>query len=234
MHSTIIQSFDRAATSYDHAAQLQQIVAQKLVARATTLNPATILDIGCGTGLVSALAAAKYPRAHIAGIDTSSAMLVQARKKAPNLITQQADAGDLKFDQKFDLIFSSMLLHWLPHPEQILRQWQNLLAPGGMLHVALPIKGSLSEWRDLCRANQIEDGLWHFPPADFTPGDRIRETIIHENLHGFLGSLKQTGAHKAHPGHTPLATTHMRKLLNTHTGIFTVSFDILYLSVAAA
>jgi SAM-dependent methyltransferase len=126
MSDRITRSFDAAAAGYDAAALLQRNVAEKLVRRAGAPNAASILDIGCGTGAVASLAAQKWPQATITGIDASPAMLQEAQKKVSGLTILQADAADLHLNRKFDLIFSSMLLHWLPRPGEVLKDWTEL------------------------------------------------------------------------------------------------------------
>ena len=106
---SIIAAFDSASRSYDGAAQLQTDVASHLIADATALSPGSILDIGCGTGLVTAMAQRQWPRALVTGIDAAPAMLATARAKLPSARFVAADAADIRLPEKFDLIVSSMV-----------------------------------------------------------------------------------------------------------------------------
>ena len=57
-----------------------------------------------------------------------------------------ADAGASDLAQSFDLIFSSMMLHWF----SMLCRWQRWLKPEGVLCVVVPIAGSLGAWQKPC------------------------------------------------------------------------------------
>jgi malonyl-CoA O-methyltransferase len=59
----VARAFGKAARSYDVAAGIQAQVAETLVATASFSAPQTILDIGCGTGLVLAQTAERWPDA---------------------------------------------------------------------------------------------------------------------------------------------------------------------------
>jgi len=83
-------------------------------------NPATVLDIGIGTGI---LAAKLYECGHhITGIDFSSVMLDKAKKKMPDATFIEHDftkglSPDLQY-RKFDFIISTYALHHLTDEEK--------------------------------------------------------------------------------------------------------------------
>jgi malonyl-CoA O-methyltransferase len=82
-------AFERAAAGYDAAAFLQQEVARRLDERLEVMKiePARILDAGCGTGYAFPLLRARYPQATLCGLDLALGMLRQAR------VRQAAPAG---------------------------------------------------------------------------------------------------------------------------------------------
>jgi trans-aconitate methyltransferase len=232
--SRIIAAFDAAAAGYDGASMVQQEVARHLVGTAAAVRPRAILDIGCGTGHVAALAAARWPQAQVSALDASPAMLAAARQKTPHLRTIEGDAAAIGIESKFDLIFSSMLLHWLPEPRAALRDWRDLLTPDGSLFVALPVAGSLREWRDVCSRMGLQDGVWSFPEADFAAGIKAssevrRHRIVYPTARAFLESIKHTGAGTARPNYTPLPIPAARRLWARAGDPFATAFDILYL-----
>ena len=110
MTSAIIASFDGASRSYDGAADIQSIVAEHMLADVAQFAPRSILDIGCGTGLLTALAHQRWPEAAITAVDASPAMLDMARAKVPSARFVRADAAKLDLGERFDLVFSSMVL----------------------------------------------------------------------------------------------------------------------------
>src|ERR1700733_2407871 len=64
-----------------------------------------ILDLGCGTGHLTAELVRRG--AEVVGIDHSSVMVAQARTNYPELTFLEADARDFAFDVPFDAVFSN-------------------------------------------------------------------------------------------------------------------------------
>jgi malonyl-CoA O-methyltransferase len=234
---TIFGSFDLAAEGYDRAASVQAQIALRLVQKALKRlpePPQSILDIGCGTGFVSITAARYWPFASITAMDAAPAMLDEARRKMPTLRTIRADIADPKLEPRFDIVLSSMAMHWLREPGRALTRWQNGLMPDGQLFAALLVDGSFQEWRDHCAAYGVRDGLWEFPPADFANGLASRSeleeiTVEYKSATDFLRQLKHIGAATARPGHRPLDVPVMRKILAEAEMPFSVTYRVLYI-----
>jgi malonyl-CoA O-methyltransferase len=235
----IARRFDRAAENYDEVASVQAQIAKHLVEKAIRhmpSSPATVLDIGCGTGFVAEAVAHRWPQAHITAIDQAPSMLAQAQRKIPDLQVIAGDIATAQFAPSFDLILSSMALHWLADPPAALIRWQKWLKPQGRLFVALLIEGSFQEWRDLCAASGIADSLWPFPRADFAKGlaaktDLQEMSIAYASAENFLHRLKAIGACSPKPGAKPLATSLMRRLLDDAPQPFAVTYRVLYLGM---
>ena len=95
------------------------------------LAPQLIVDVGCGLGAHLSHLQTIYPEATVVGVDHSAAML-NAKPQAANKI--HADAANLPFaDHSVDIIFSNFVLPWLAEPAAVLKQWQRVLKPGGIL-----------------------------------------------------------------------------------------------------
>ena len=238
----IVRAFNAAAATYDAASQVQRDIASELVlraARACEGEPRKILDLGCGAGHVTENALRQWPRAKISALDAAPKMLAALQGKFPGVETIGADAAEPGLlGGYYDLILSSMMAHWLADPRAALQVWRNLLAPGGKLLVALPVEGSLHEWRDACRDAGLADGLWAFPPENFAAG--LTEQAEIQNFVGsypdasaFLQSLKRTGARKPRPGHRPQSPAALRRLLASRHGAFNATFRIAFLTLEA-
>ncbi|MEK9939823.1 MAG: malonyl-[acyl-carrier protein] O-methyltransferase BioC, partial [Methylotenera sp.] len=65
------RSFGRAADTYDAAAILQKMVREEMLSRLdlVKLNPAVILDAGCGTGLASHALQKRYAQSQVLSLD---------------------------------------------------------------------------------------------------------------------------------------------------------------------
>jgi len=112
----IITNFSRSAGSYDQHAILQKEMGEHLLRSIVSISPIRVLDIGCGTGYLTAKLAKRYPRAEVIGIDIAPGMIetAKAKNKADNLRFAIGDGEGLPFeDRSFDLIISNAALQWM-------------------------------------------------------------------------------------------------------------------------
>lgn len=96
------------------------------------LNPQPgerILDLGCGTGQLTAKIA--EAGAQVTGLDSSASMLEQARAEHPGIQWLLADARSLRFEEPFDAVFSNAVLHWIPEAREVAESIHRSLRPGG-------------------------------------------------------------------------------------------------------
>jgi trans-aconitate methyltransferase len=114
-----------------------------------------ILDLGCGTGMLTAEIAACG--AHVVGVDRSAEMIDEARKKFPAIQFEVCDARALPFSDEFDAVFSNAALHWIPEAELVIQGVACALKPGGRFvaefggkgnvqHVVISIETALAEF----------------------------------------------------------------------------------------
>jgi SAM-dependent methyltransferase len=113
---------------------------QPLVARYSLPAAPRILDVGCGTGEITARLAAQFPDAQITAVDLLEPHLALARRRHPELAGRVtftcADAFELPFPAAaFDLVVCRHLLQAVPHPERILAEMVRVARPGGILHM---------------------------------------------------------------------------------------------------
>jgi len=95
------------------------------------------VDLGCGTGELTARLAALLPGSQVTGIDTSAAMLAKAEALAtPSLSFRIQDIAAL--DGLWDLVFSNAVLHWIDDHETLIPRLFSHLAPGGQLVAQIP------------------------------------------------------------------------------------------------
>jgi trans-aconitate methyltransferase len=102
-----------------------------------------ILDLGCGTGHLTAKIAATG--AKVVGIDRSPEMIQQAREQYPSLQFEVMDAREITFTEPFDAVFSNATLHWVTEPERAIAGIAKTLRPGGRFVAEFGGKGNVRE-----------------------------------------------------------------------------------------
>ena len=123
--------WQRAAAEYDatFAAATARFVDALLDAAGVTAGM-RVLDVCCGTGVVTAAIAARG--ADVTGIDFSAAMLAEARRRHPELRFDPGDAEALPYsDASFDAVVSNFGVHHAPHPEKAIAEAFRVLRPDG-------------------------------------------------------------------------------------------------------
>lgn len=145
----IAESFGKAASTYDAAATLQQLVAARARLGLPELDPqSSILDMGCGTGNETCALVERYPDADVTGLDLSQGMLDFA-KENPALFQCRWVIGDIEelpFNEaQFDLVFSSLAIQWCECFSEVMAQVHRVLKPGGWFVYSTLAAGSLHE-----------------------------------------------------------------------------------------
>jgi ubiquinone/menaquinone biosynthesis C-methylase UbiE len=115
-------------------------------------RPQRILDLGCTIGHNTGSWKDTYPEAEVHGIDVAAPCLryaaARARAQGREIHFRQMNAEQLAYPEaSFDLVFSSMFLHEVPHKGigRVLAEAHRVLRPGGlMLHMELPPNAQLS------------------------------------------------------------------------------------------
>lgn len=142
--------WDRAARDYESLWHQQLTVARDAALRWAALNPGDcVLDVACGTGLVTfAAARAVAPVGDVLGVDLSGEMIEQARQRAAklrmsNVAYARMDAEALRLaSATFDVALCVLGLMYMPDPAQAMREIRRVLRPGG--HAVLVVWGERS------------------------------------------------------------------------------------------
>ncbi|WP_367322812.1 class I SAM-dependent methyltransferase [Streptomyces sp. HUAS ZL42] len=93
------------------------------------------LDVGCGTGALSAALAAGCEPRMVVGIDRSEGFVVSARASAPaptRFIVANALSLPVR-DDAFDVTVSGLTLNFLPEPAAAVREMARAVRPGGLV-----------------------------------------------------------------------------------------------------
>ena len=124
-----------------------------------------ILDLGCGTGQLTAEIARRG--AHVVGLDRSAEMLADARRNFPHLDFVQADAARFEFPEPFDAVFSNAALHWVKDADGAAASIAHALGPGGRFVAEMGGKGNIASVQAALRAvlgpSADEQSPWYYP-----------------------------------------------------------------------
>ncbi len=227
----VAASFSRAAASYDSVAALQRDVGIALLAYLPLLAPQCWLDLGCGTGHLSRILAARLPQAEGVMMDLAEGMLQHARSLGGAQCFVAGDAESLPLREGcLDLIFTNLAVQWCADFASVLSEVRRALRPGGVLAFSSLCIGTLQELRD---SWQAVDGFVHVNRfrrfADYQQlcaGSGLQvlslecqAKVLHfPDLRALTHELKALGAHNLNPGRPGGLTgrTRMRALVDTY------------------
>ncbi len=212
----IAARFGARAGSYESHAGLQEAVASRLAGLLPDLDTPRVLELGCGTGLLSRHLVKRYPRGHFVLTDAAPAMIAECRRNltqagGPRISYEVMDAGEAGGHAGLDVIATSMTLHWLPDPAATLARLRRLLAPEGVLLYATLGPDSFAEWRAVLDAEGLPSGIVGLPAL---PGVVEEERLTPDNdSHSFLRRMKVVGGLTPRDGYTPLTPGALRRAL---------------------
>jgi tRNA (cmo5U34)-methyltransferase len=160
---SIQEIFDRSSETYDRDRRLLIPCYEDFYAIPLEIIPFhqdrefRVLDLGAGTGLLSAAVAARYPQALLNLIDISPAMLSIAKKRfagsnAGRVTFQVMDYGKEPFTGIYDLAISALSIHHLPDDskECVFKKIHNALKPDGMFINADLVQGENTVADKIC------------------------------------------------------------------------------------
>lgn len=125
---------DWDAEQYHRLSDPQHGWGLKVLDRLQPAGDERILDIGCGTGRLTAEIRKGAPRADVTAIDPSWSMVSEARRHFGDRIrVVQADGTALPFGQRFDAVFSTAAFHWIPDHPRLFSEIHRVLEPAGRL-----------------------------------------------------------------------------------------------------
>ncbi|MEU6627086.1 class I SAM-dependent methyltransferase [Streptomyces parvus] len=125
--------YDDEARHYDatRGGEPRARAAADAVERLLPQGPCAVLDIACGTGIVTERLL--RPERTVVGVDRSPGMLGLAARRLPGGVVR-GDAAALPFASRtVDAVVIVWLLHLLPDPDPVLAEAARVLRPGGVL-----------------------------------------------------------------------------------------------------
>jgi trans-aconitate 2-methyltransferase len=137
---------DWSGDEYAKLSGLQRSMIGEAMAGLTFRPTDHVLDIGCGDGFLTGAIATLAPQGLVVGADASHRMVATAASSVavgasgPWFVI--ADARALPLGGQFDAAVSFNALHWVPEPEQALREIATVLRPGGSATIQMVCAGA--------------------------------------------------------------------------------------------
>ena len=129
-----------------------------LLARIAAPAPASVVDLGCGTGNLAPLILQRWPQAALTGVDSSPEMLDKARADHPHVNFVDADVASWRPAQPVDVIYSNAAMHWIEHHDTVFPRLLSDVKPGGWLAIQMPYNFAAPS--HTCVVDAIEQGPW--------------------------------------------------------------------------
>ena len=130
--------FDNTASNYDSVVSWTTFGKDRIWKRSIIdkiKNPSSILDLACGTGILTKTLSDTFPQSEIVGIDITTSYLDIAKiklKSYGNISLFLRDAEDIHLDQKFDYIVSSYIPKYCSS-KLMIKSCLECLNPGGTI-----------------------------------------------------------------------------------------------------
>lgn len=164
-------AFGAAAAHYEDHAAVQRIAARTvadLAAQRAVPADARILEIGCGTGLLTRDIRLRWPGADLLVTDLSPAMVEHAARDPMLHGTFLPMDGEAPWFEgaHFDLILSSLAFQWFADLPGAVVRLHGLLRPGGSLIFSTMAERSFALWRGAHAACGVVAGVPDYPSLD--------------------------------------------------------------------
>jgi ubiquinone/menaquinone biosynthesis C-methylase UbiE len=179
---------------YLRQARWTQATRNQLYRRANLLRAERVLDVGCGTGVLTK-ELARRTRGEVTGLDIDPARIAFAREQAPGARNvpvryEEGDVLDLSYPKGyFGIVACHFLLLWVADPERALREMARVTRPGGYVLVcAEPDYGGRVDWPELPIGEWQREGLRR-QGADPLIGRRLRHLLGSAGLRASVGVL---------------------------------------------
>jgi len=247
------RAFSRAASRYDEVAALQREIGQRLLERLNlvSLKPATILDLGAGTGVATTALEKRYPKAQVIALDFAFPMLQQTRRRGGFFRKPRCLCADLEqlplADASVDLVYSNAAIQWCNDLDLVFAGLQRVLKPEGLLMFTTFGPDTLKElraaWSEadgyahvsrFLDMHDIGDALMRAGYSDPVM-DVDRLTLTYEEVGDLMRELKILGAHNVASGRQRALTGkgRMQAMKSSYerfrrNGLLPASYEVVY------
>ncbi len=225
-------AFGAAASGYEDHAQVQRVVARtvgdlagQVAALGRLPDRPRILEIGCGTGMLTRELQRRWPDAELVVTDLSPAMVGTAAKGAMLAGTFLPMDGENPWfeGEWFDLVLSSLAFQWFDDLHAAVARLAGLLRPGGSLIFSTMGERSFAAWRAAHAACGVQAGVAAYPSLDALRGMLAGHAdafafdedyaLDWGSAKGLVAHLKGIGASVPAEGRAPLSPGQLRQVM---------------------
>lgn len=147
----------------------------------------TVLDAGCGTGVLSAELANRLPRGHVIALDGAPQMVEFARERFADrgdVEVVQADLNELDLGGRtVDAIFSTATFHWIKDHDALWSRLRVVLRDGGQLVAQFGGEGNIAVIREAYTSVSdrppYAEFVGNWSPVYFAPPELTEQRIEH-------------------------------------------------------
>ena len=144
------KQFEKSYETYNDNALVQKVMASKLVDNIKEKEFQNILELGCGTGLLTQEIKDKIKFEKFFANDIVEKSKNYICKIIPTSTFYCGDAKKIKPQQKMDLIISNATFQWFENLEKITEHYKTILNPKGILAFSTFSEDNFKEIKDLC------------------------------------------------------------------------------------
>jgi len=170
-------TFEFDGDKYLKASKHQKEWGQKLINEFQFIGNESILELGCGDGMLTKIIADRIPDGSILGIDISKGMINKAKELTQdNLLFQLMNINDINFRDKFDTIISNATLHWVLDHKKLIKNCHTALKESGVVRFNFAGDGNCSNLitviRDIMKNEEYKEYFanfkwpWYMPTTD--------------------------------------------------------------------
>ncbi len=153
------------------------------------------VDLGCGPGELTRLAADELGCESMVGVDNSPAMLAKTGEHAGGAVTfADGDIGAWSAPPTLDLVLANAALQWVPDHAAVLARWTAALRPGGQLAVQVPANAYMPSHRvadEVAHDPRFAEAFGDEGPPSDPVADNVLEPEQYASLLHDLGFVEQ-------------------------------------------
>jgi SAM-dependent methyltransferase len=126
--------FANAAAYQRFMGRYSDRLAHEFAQAAGVVSGQQVVDVGCGSGALTAVLAEIVGADHLAGVDPSEPFVAEARRRVPGADLRVGPAESLPFeDSTFDAALSQLVFHFVQDPARSVAEMRRVTRPGGMV-----------------------------------------------------------------------------------------------------